>query len=320
MLGKIKDYLRKNTKYGKSRYLNYLYRYDLEQYMEHSCLNESNPERIATHIRILIHAIEKGMSLSKCREGFGKEKILELISLNSQYQSYTNIKDKEIDSMVHSIVSSYIVYHEKRGIKIDFVPDEYYKPYVMDDTLTGTLCIPVDEGTEFSVIAHHRHSTRSFKDKKIPDELIEQVVQLAQTAPSACNRQAIKIYACVDKHKKEAIMKMHGGVRGFDMPGVVYVVTGNLNLYQNEYERNAVYIDGGIFLMNLLYAIDSVGLASCPIIWGSEPTNDEFLAELIGIPKSEKIISLALSGYYPSEEYIAAVSSNRDLKYVLKIV
>lgn len=317
MIRTIKTYLMKNTKFGKSRYLNFLYKYDLNQFMEYSCLNENNHESIATKIRILTHAIEKGMSLPECRAGFGRDKILELIQLNEQYKNIGDAKDDEIDTLVHSIVCSYIEYQDQKGIKIDFIPDEYRSG---ERTLTGIMSVPVNIGTDFENIANHRHSSRSYADKEVRDELISEIVRLAQTAPSACNRQATRVYAVVDNEKKKAIMKMHGGVRGFDLPGVIFVITGELSLYQNEFERNAVYIDGGIFLMNLLYAIDSKGLASCPVIWGSEPTNDRILCELVEIPKSEKIISLAMAGHYPTDEYVAAVSSKRQLKSLLKIV
>lgn len=317
MLGKLKDYIRRNTKYGKSRYLNFLYQYDLRQYLEHSCMNENNQECMATQIRILVHAIEKGMALPNPRPGFGKDKVLELIELNEKYQAYTGHKDEQINPLVHSIIAAYILFQKEKGVQISFIPDKYLEG---DKGLSGIICVPVDPETNFAVIAHHRHSTRSYADKQVSKELIENIVRLAQTAPSACNRQATRIYACVDRQKKETIMKMHGGVRGFDLPGVIYVITGDLNLYQNEYERNAVYIDGGIFLMNLLYSIDSVGLASCPVIWGSEPTNDKILSDLIGFPRSEKIISLVFSGYYSSDEYTAAASVKRDVKDILRIV
>ena len=62
-----------------------------------------------------------------------------------------------------------------------------------------------------------------------------------------------------EKANREKIMKiiaLHGGMRGFDIPGAIFVITGDLRLYQNEYERNTLFVDGGIFLMNLLYALD----------------------------------------------------------------
>lgn len=319
MLGKIKEYLRKNTKYGKSRYLNFLYDYDLKQYFNNSCMNEKNPERMATEMRILVHAIEKGMSLPECKVGFGKQKVLQLIALYNNYSKVENKKDEQVLHLVKSVLRCYKDFQTKKGVVVDFIPQELL---VCDcQTIqTGAVETKVHKSTNFSEIALGRHSCRAFADKNISNDLIKQIVSLAQTAPSACNRQSIRIYACTNKEKIDQIFDMHCGIRGFSKPAVVFVITGDLALYLNEYERNTLFVDGGIYLMNLLYAIDSFGLASCPVIWGSEPSGDKKLCELLNIPKHEKIISLALAGYHTDDTYLAAASAKRDIDTVLTII
>ena len=145
-------------------------------------------------------------------------------------------------------------------------------------------------------------------------------VQLAQTAPSACNRQATRIYACTNREKIMKIIALHGGMRGFDIPGAIFVITGDLRLYQNEYERNTLFVDGGIFLMNLLYALDSLGLVACPLIWGSEPSDDKKLSEILNIKPHEKIVAWISAGYCPGKAFKAAISSKRDLNTILRII
>lgn len=41
--------------------------------------------------------------------------------------------------------------------------------------------------------------------------------------------------------------------------------------------------------MNLLYALDSLGLVACPLIWGSEPSDDKKLSEILNIKPHEKL-------------------------------
>lgn len=137
---------------------------------------------------------------------------------------------------------------------------------------------------------------------------------------SACNRQATRIYACMNDSKIIQIMKMHGGFNGFEKPAVIFAVAGDLSLYQNEYERNTVYVDGGIFIMNLLYSLNAFDILSCPIIWGSEPDMDNKLECLLGIPHSQKVISLVAAGYPKGEEYKAALSAKRDVEKILYFV
>lgn len=320
MINFIIDYIRKNTTFGKTRYLNYLYQYDLKQYYENSGLNQENKaDAMATQIRILAHTIEKGLSLPEARPGFGKAKIQHLIELNEAYRHDHDGKDVQINALVHSTVASYCEFQEQVGIDISFVPTEYRK--VQDERIrAGVKYFKAKTGTEFEEIARNRHSSRSFSDRPIQDETLIQVVALAQTAPSACNRQATRIYACTNQNKIKCVLEFHGGLRGFDVPAVIFAVTGDLHLYQNEYERNTVFVDGGIFVMNLLYSLDSFGILSCPIIWGSEPDKDEKLSGLMGIPRSEKIISLVVAGYSRDDTYKAALSPKRETKDILKIV
>ena len=276
MFGKIKSFLQKNTKYGKTRYLNFLYKYDLNQYYSNSCLNSQNPECMATEMRILVHAIEKGMSLPECKAGFGKEKVLKLIDLYNNYSKMENKKDEQVLLLVKSVLACYVKFQAQKGVTIDFIPQEFLEN-TPKNTQTGAVEIKVHNSTNFSDIAHGRHSCRAFADKPVPADLIKKIVSLAQTAPSACNRQATRVYACTEREKIDRIFAIHGGIRGFSKPAVIFAITGDLTLYLNEYERNTVFVDGGIYLMNLLYSIDSLGLASCPVIWGSEPSNDKIL-------------------------------------------
>lgn len=321
MISAIKKFIIKNTKYGKSRYLNFLHKYDMEQFLTYSCMNENNQERLATKIRILVHTIEKGMSLPNCKPGFGKEKILTLISCCEQYGQIENIQDSQALELGRVTVSKYIQYQKEQGVSLEFIPHTFLENSSdFGHVEAGIIEVPAKERTNFEEIARGRHSSRCYAKQSISEEIVCKAVQLAQTAPSACNRQSTRIYACTNRKKIKEIMTLHGGTRGFDTPGVIFVITGDLNLYQNEYERNTVFVDGGIFIMNLLYALDSLGLVACPLIWGSDPSDDKRLSQLMNIKPQEKIIAWVSAGYCPGESFKAAVSEKRKLDTVLRIV
>ena len=320
MLRKIKTLLLQNTKYGKSRYLNFLYRYDMQRYLTHSCMNEQNVENAATHMRILVHAIEKGMSLSNVKAGFGKEKIEELIKLYQSYEQQPDKKDEQVLALVRSSVRAYAEYQSSVGGDVSFIPNYFLELCREQPIITGAIELERKNAIDFSDVAKQRHSARSYSEERIEFECIYQAVQLAQTAPSACNRQATHIYVCQsEKHIKE-IFKLHGGLKGFDIPSAIFVVTGDLNLYQSEYERNTVFVDGGIFLMNFLYALDFYQIGACPVIWGAEPDNDKLLYDLLGIPRSHEIISLVVAGKLPDREIKVARSFKRPTDTILHIV
>lgn len=308
MLDKVKDYLRNNTQYGKSRYLNYLYRYDSDRYFKYSAMERSDAEVIAAEIRLLVHALEKGLSVKEQRADFGREKAFALLELIRKYQESGNDPDPQSVVLAKAVLGSYVQNRIERGEDVSFIPEEFRTV----SGLAGAMLYHKSDCSAFAEIARNRHSIRYFsKEPVIPGQLFA-AVKLAQTAPSACNRQATRIYACTHPEKIGQIITKHGGLRGFSNIGAILALTGDLSLYQNEYERNTVFVDGGIFLMNLLYALEANNLAACPIIWGAEPDNDSFLYQLLGIPESHEIISLVVVGKHPGDAVKIPCSQKRD--------
>ncbi len=317
MFKKVIYKLLKNTELIKNRYVNFLYNYDRERFIKYSGLNEDNSEFIATKIRLFVHAIEKGMSLKNAREGFGRQKIEELIELFYKYKSFDNTQDKQVIELTRCLISKYIQ-HQRGKMDLSFIPEEFYDNCSIE---AGALIISKEEyckDSDFNQVALNRHSIRDFSPEPVRREDLISAVKLAQTAPSACNRQPVKVYVCDVKKKCEEIIKMHGGFNGFENISAILAVTGNLTMYQNEYERNTVFVDGGIFLMNLLYSLQYYKIANCPIIWGTEPYNDNILYKLLNIPKNEEIISLVATGYFPEEEAKSACSAKRDINDVIR--
>lgn len=319
MLGKIKELIYKHTKFGKTRYLKFLYRYDMQKYIANSGMNEMSVENLATQMRILCHAIEKGLSLPECKQGFGKEKIQKLIELYNSYSITETKEDSQVLLVVRSTILEYINFHEMNNVDVSFIPQVFRKP-LSEPVESGVIHVEGKKHTNFHEIARSRHSLRYYANARVSKEDIYEAVTLAQTAPSACNRQSTRVFACLDEDKIQEIIKRHGGIKGFGKPSVIFAITGDLILYQNEYERNTIFVDGGIFLMNFLYALDSCGIAACPVIWGGEPSNDEWLSALLRIPKTHKIISLITAGYFPEGKVKVAVSPKRETHSILRFI
>ncbi len=316
MLDKVKCFLREKTPLGRGRYLKFLYRYDERRYFEYSSMNRSDAQSIAAKIRLLVHAIEKGLSAKEQKSDFGKEKIATLLELIQAYQNSGENPDSQSVDLAKSVLASYTQNRMARGEDISFIPEEFR----FSNDMAGTILHSKKDSSAFAQIAYNRHSMRSFAEGTVSNERIYAAVKLAQTAPSACNRQATRVWASTNKETLSQIIARHGGLRGFSNIGAILVITGDLSLYQSEYERNTVFVDGGIFLMNLLYALETNDLAACPIIWGAEPDNDKFLYQLLRIPQSQEIISLVAVGNYPEGMVQIPRSEKRDTKDILTVV
>ena len=321
MIRKIIRNLFTDSKYLKSRYLNFLHKYDMNRYLNYSGMNKQNKELLAAQMRLLIHPLEKALSLKNVRQGFGKEKVIKLISLYDEYNKIDG-NDKQVLELTESIILNYIDFQKQYDVDLSFIPERFFTTHT-DKSITGAIDIEksdFDMLADFEIVANNRHSIRSFAGGKIDREQFIKAVEIAQTSPSACNRQATRVYVCDDKDKCQKIIANHGGMSGFTDTSAILAITADLSLYQNEYERNTLFVDGGIFLMNLLYALQSQGIANCPIIWGSEPDKDNFLYELLNIPKSETIVSLIMTGKLPDEGAKAAKSYKRETNSILKFI
>lgn len=324
MLNSLKKYLRSHTKYGKSRYLNFLFQYDMERYFRYSSMNRNSDEvQTEAEIRLLIHSIEKALSLPSVRPGFGREKIEALLQKYGSYCSFENRQNaREIDALVFGALHAYISFQRNScpDFNLDFIPSHF-----RDVQANDFVGVSSDSSCDFSDLtffdfAKSRHSLRYYGSTPVQIETIKKAVSLAQTAPSACNRQSAHVFACINAEKIEKIMSFHGGIKGFGHPQAILAVAGTLGSYTSEYERNTVYVDCGIFSMNLLYALHYYGLATCPIIWGSEPDNDKKIRQVLGIPESETVALLITVGSYPSDVYRFAKAQRKGINSILDII
>ena len=165
-----------------------------------------------------------------------------------------------------------------------------------------------------------RHSVRQFSEQTIDVSDIEKAVKLAMKAPSACNRQSCKAYFYRDKEVNKRLGELIAGNTGFDGEVQNYIViTSDMSAFYDPFERNQVYVDGGIFTMALVEALHYYGIASCILQNGEyKERNLKFKEICKNIPENEKIILFIAIGYY-KDNFTYAVSHRKNLDNVLII-
>lgn len=304
-----------------TKYIDVCFDRDASIFTANSGLQGDTLPVVDAKMRIICHTIEKALSLPDCRPDFGKEKILNLISLYHTYEKLGGGKDKNVINLVKSTLYIYVRHREEHGLECKFLSPEFK---INDSSDIECGATPLKSSQEdfiaFPHIAYSRHSVRNYSDRPVESADIIKAVKLAQTSPSACNRQATRVYAITDSAKIELIKQRHGGIRAFGKPAVIFVITQDINLYLNEYERNTWLVDGGIFCMNLLYSLNSVGIVNCPVIWGGMDDEDKFLSEIAGIPDNERTVLLVVGGYAPENGVKTPCSSKRPVETILRIV
>jgi nitroreductase len=162
-----------------------------------------------------------------------------------------------------------------------------------------------------------RYSLREFEDEKVPHEVIVRAVGLANKTPSVCNRQAWKVYHTSDNEVRDIVLKYQSGNRPFGqhIPNLM-VISVDLKAFFFGQEHYQHWIEGGLFSMSLIYALHSLGVASCPLNWSQTPNKDRQLRRLVGIEPHYTII-MALAVGYPRSANKVCVSARKPISEVL---
>lgn len=152
----------------------------------------------------------------------------------------------------------------------------------------------------FFELAKRRQSVRKFSERKIPKEIIYQILQCAIEAPSSCNRQTWRFLIINDEKSLSFISKIRR-IAFLKNATTVICVLADRDLYINNKELEyTIYMDGATAIMNIIYAAESLGIASCWVNFGDLEISKADMNKFYGFFKVKpnfKPISLVALGY-----------------------
>jgi nitroreductase len=140
----------------------------------------------------------------------------------------------------------------------------------------------------FAQLVEFRHSVRAFAADPVPTELLARAVELAQRTPSVCNRQSWRVHAYADPEQRQRVLRSQNG-----------------NTYVTSGERHQAYVDGGMFAMSLVYALQSLGLVSCCLNLCKYSWQLRRLRRAAEIPNHEVPVMMVAVGHPPNEFRVA---------------
>jgi len=247
------------------------------------------------------HRLEKGLIMRPRRPVFAEDYILETVNHFQHVLSQGALDQSEMDWVEQVLQEYFRVIHETPTIAR--ARQEFSR-------LTGPShaneCIPYCHGSlaptqvsydHLSALFRRRRSVRWYLDRKVAPELIERAVDIATLAPSACNRQPFYFLVLYGESASK-IAELAGGTQGYshNIPCLV-VVTGELQSYSHERDRHLIYIDGGLVSMQLMLALETLGLSTCAINWPDVSSRENQMQELLGLEVYERPIMLISVGY-----------------------
>lgn len=283
--------------------------------------NEKNQKYVTVKMRIITHDLEKGFSLPDPKKGFGKKKVMELNELINVYEKQFMGSDDQAYKNAVNIIHFYINKADEYGFDISFLETEKYLSSTGYEML-GYKEIPKEKLTEyftvsFNEFAKSRHSIRKYAAIPLKKEDVIESVKIAQSAPSACNRQSVKIFHVNNAETCSRILEIQNGAKGFSTVNDLFIVAADLSCYMYYQEVNACFVDSGLFAMNFMNSLHYHGIGSCPLLWNDDGPKGQKLRQIVKIPDNYEIALLLTAGYYPEDtvKYACSVRKELDMVY-----
>lgn len=283
------------------------------------------PAKLQSDLAIRVHAIEKGMSIGGVKVGFGKPKAIAILE---DLQILRNIGgEPSFIKEACSIIGQYIEFNKNLGADMSEVENPYnafIKRNAVEKTSFGGIYLKNYKkdveavlDAPFKEFSQTRFSVRDFGNTPVDIENIKAALKLCERTPSACNRQSWRVYV-LSGEIKNRMCELQGGCKGFyeDMQYAI-LVCGDQRFY-NINELHQAYVDGGLYAMNLMYALHTEGLASIPLTMGHKTRHTAIIRKKMNIPKYEMPVILIGVGTY-KENYKVAVSTRKDYNEYVKI-
>lgn len=151
---------------------------------------------------------------------------------------------------------------------------------------------------QLNALFKQRRSTRWFDGRRVSRELLEQAIGAASLAPSACNRQPFSFVVLDEPERAAAVARLAGGTGGFaeNIPCLIAAV-GDLSCYVEERDRHLIYIDASLANMQLMLALQTLGLSTCAINWPDIAERDRAISAELALLGHERVVMLIAVGY-----------------------
>jgi len=299
--------------------------YDAKNFIKNSPLNYQprDPHSFSAILTMEYHKLEKAVTLPEPKKLYGKAiavKIIGIINNNKELAQEcledTQIALKALEDYCKTIAKINEAENQETAKSISIQLTEINKALSISKNnleagaINGsTLTNDYEQFLEFNKA---RKTVRNFSKRPIPREVIFNSVEAAKYTPSVCNRQPWKIYYLDCNKKITNALRFQNGNSGFrdSVPGLI-IVTSSSRYFPLSGERNQLWIDGGMFSMNLLFSLHASGLGACALNWGNDSFIDKNAKEAIGICTEDSIIMMIAVGY-PDENYKVCVSQRKS--------
>lgn len=257
-------------------------------------------------LRRSVHRLEKGLISRPMRETFAEDYIGQTVATYHNYAAsacddaelrwFTDVLSAYFDATSSSpsevIAKARYSFSLRESIN-DTDVAQRFGPFVHESKP------PADAATYGSLrsLAMHRRSTRWYAANVLDRSDIAAAIEVGLAAPSACNRQSLRLEVVTEPSLLSKLSKLPMGTVGFaeQIPGIL-VIVGQLRGYADARDRHAIYVDGGLFAQGFVLAMEARGLATCCINWPDIAVKNREIGDLLGLDRDERVVMLISFG------------------------
>ena len=267
-------------------------------------------QQITARMVFFTHQIEKGLSHTNFRYGFGHKP---LQYLNHAMERYRQANPEYMQSIMYqsalAALHEYRQRHEGHEAEFEYAknlfPSSIWEEVVQFSlheagSIAVTSASKEDNGTlPFSELSEHRHSIREYSDEPVTLDELMPTIELAMRTPSVCNRQPSRVRVILDSDTIEQALRIQGGFGGYPIPPALILITADNRSFMTPQEHNEGFTDGGLFGMSLLLALEEAQLAACPLNTMFRPKAEKATRKLLDIPECENLVMYIAVGHFP---------------------
>ena len=293
----------------------------------------ADKERVETRLAFDVHRLEKGLSHVEFRDGFGRGVLSEISKrMMLLEKADPGFQRNPLYLQGLAVLHEYQRRHEEDGYDLSEVRDLFpaqiwdaAREYHSEDFINaGSFIMEASSKIDnlskgFTDLAGQRYSVREYSSESIPQELLDKVYKASMKTPSVCNRQATRVYQITNPEKIKKALQIQGGFTGYATPPVLLLITSDIRTFMNNDERNEPFVDGGLFSMSLLYALEAYGLAACPLNAMFSLSQDRQTRKLLGIPDYEFPVMYIAAGNFP-ESVPVCRSTRRSPESIVTLI
>ncbi len=116
---------------------------------------------------------------------------------------------------------------------------------------------------DFFNVLEQRYSVRSYRPDPVEGEKLEQIMEAARLAPTACNRQAFKIIVISTKGRQNELKKIYPKDWFGEAPNVLCVCSTPGENWIRKDGKNYSDVDAAIVMDHMILAATALGLGTC---------------------------------------------------------